>query len=68
MVMKIGDFGISTKQIMSSTLVGTPSYLSPEVCQGMPYDKKCDIWALGCILAEMACLKKYFEGVRTFIL
>ncbi|RKO83345.1 kinase-like domain-containing protein, partial [Blyttiomyces helicus] len=64
-VLKIGDFGIS--KVMSSksnaeTVVGTPSYLSPELCEGKPYNVKSDIWALGCILYELVCLHRLFEG------
>jgi serine/threonine protein kinase len=51
-VLKIGDFGISKVMVHSvaESLVGTPSYLSPELCEGKPYNVKSDIWALGCIL------------------
>lgn len=29
---------------MAATIVGTPHYLSPELCQGQAYDHKSDIW------------------------
>ncbi|CAI5438989.1 unnamed protein product [Caenorhabditis angaria] len=66
--VKIGDFGISkimgteTMAQGAKTVVGTPYYISPEMCSGMTYNEKSDMWALGCILYEMCCLKKAFEG------
>ncbi|XP_006891025.1 PREDICTED: serine/threonine-protein kinase Nek8 [Elephantulus edwardii] len=67
MLVKIGDFGIS--KILSSkskayTVVGTPCYISPELCEGKPYNQKSDIWALGCVLYELASLKRAFEAAN----
>lgn len=31
-------------------------------CEGKDYDNKSDIWALGCVLGEMCCLKKAFAA------
>ena len=41
---------------------GTPCYLSPEVCQDLPYSSKADIWALGCLLYEMCTLSYPFDA------
>ena len=50
--------------ITFTLIIGTPYYISPEMCEGKTYDDKSDIWALGCIVYEMACLqvmqKKYY--------
>lgn len=43
-------------------MIGTPYYISPELCQGVSYDEKSDVWALGCILYEMATMKRTFDG------
>ena len=43
-------------------VVGTPCYISPEICEGKMYATKSDIWALGCILYELTTLQKAFQG------
>uniref|UniRef100_A0A8C4HSD5 non-specific serine/threonine protein kinase n=1 Tax=Dicentrarchus labrax TaxID=13489 RepID=A0A8C4HSD5_DICLA len=67
-VVKLGDFGISRVMTntadMASTCVGTPSYLSPELCQDVPYSSKSDIWALGCLLYELCALKPPFAATN----
>ncbi|MCB1627304.1 MAG: protein kinase, partial [Xanthomonadales bacterium] len=59
-VVKVADFGIALaasdmQQKLTGTgqLVGTPGYLSPEVCLGKPTDARSDIFSLGIVLFEM---------------
>ncbi|CAF3443277.1 unnamed protein product [Rotaria socialis] len=63
---KLGDFGISkvlnTTCELARTQIGTPYYLSPEICQQKPYNNKSDVWSLGCVLYEMATLKHAFDA------
>ncbi|XP_020503464.1 NIMA-related kinase 12 [Labrus bergylta] len=67
-LVKLGDFGISRVMThtadMASTCVGTPSYLSPELCQDVPYSSKSDIWALGCLLYEICALRPPFAATN----
>ena len=46
----------------AKTSLGTPYFLSPEICSGEKYNFKTDIWMIGCVLYELATLKKPFEG------
>jgi serine/threonine protein kinase/Tol biopolymer transport system component len=46
-------------------IVGTPSYMSPEQARGESVDKRCDIWAFGCVLFEMLTGRAVFEGATT---
>ncbi|KAB0397991.1 hypothetical protein E2I00_018132, partial [Balaenoptera physalus] len=66
MVAKLGDFGIArvlnNTMELARTCVGTPYYLSPEICQNKPYNNKTDIWSLGCVLYELCTLRHPFEG------
>lgn len=63
---KLGDFGIAkcldTTGQFAQTVVGSPFYLSPEICQGIPYNSKTDIWSLGCVLYEMCTLTQAFSS------
>lgn len=43
-------------------MVGTPYYLSPEMCEEKPYNEKSDVWALGCVLYEMCNQKPPFDA------
>lgn len=64
--VKIGDLGVAKIldcfENFVTSKVGTPYYLSPEVCEDRPYNSKSDIWSLGCILYEICALKHPFEA------
>lgn len=64
--IKVGDFGIArmlqSPEDLAKTAIGTPYYLSPEIYQRKPYNYKSDIWALGCLLFEMAALEHAFKA------
>ena len=70
--IKIGDFGVSKKLINNNiyayTFVGTPYYLSPEICQNKPYDEKSDVWSLGVVLYELITLNKPFDSESQIVL
>jgi hypothetical protein len=71
-VVKILDFGIA-KSLQGTDLtdpnltqqgmvLGTPSYLSPELVQGAKVDPYADMWAVGVILYEMLAGHRPFEA------
>lgn len=58
--VKLGDFGLSKlmqSHDFASTYVGTPFYMSPEICAAEKYTLYSDIWSLGCIMYEL-CTKE----------
>ena len=67
MGIKIGDLGVA-KQLnqvsFANTLIGTPYYLSPEMCEDKPYNQKSDVWALGCILYELCTFRHPFNATN----
>uniref|UniRef100_A0AAX7U6V1 Protein kinase domain-containing protein n=1 Tax=Astatotilapia calliptera TaxID=8154 RepID=A0AAX7U6V1_ASTCA len=59
----ITDFGLAKQKEENSKLtsvVGTILYSCPEIVKNEPYGEKADIWALGCILYQMATLQPPF--------
>ena len=56
--IKIADMGfsvfLSEQQQYRSTQRGTPSWISPEIAQGVTYSKEVDVWAFGCFAWELA--------------
>ena len=65
-IVKLGDFGVAkvldATRALARTMCGTPYYLSPELLNDTPYGVASDVWALGCILHEMATLEHPFEA------
>ncbi|XP_017085310.1 serine/threonine-protein kinase Nek2 [Drosophila eugracilis] len=63
---KLGDFGLARMlrrdQSFAASFVGTPHYMSPELVRGRKYDRKSDVWAVGCLVYEMCALRPPFRG------
>jgi eukaryotic-like serine/threonine-protein kinase len=64
--VKVLDFGIA--RVADATLtrtgsvVGTPSYLSPEQARGRHVDARTDLFALGCVIYEALTGRRAFTG------
>ncbi|CCK72210.1 putative protein kinase YPK3 KNAG_0J01290 [Huiozyma naganishii CBS 8797] len=71
------DFGLSKKSLedndMSNqvddvftlhSIIGTPEYAAPEILQGLPYNKNCDWYSLGCLLFDMLVGKPPYTGTN----
>jgi len=50
--------------MLAHTTVGSPLYLSPELCADSIYGSKADCWALGCILYQLCTLTHPFMATN----
>eukprot|EP00931_Biecheleriopsis_adriatica_P078022 TRINITY_DN51497_c0_g1_i1.p1 TRINITY_DN51497_c0_g1~~TRINITY_DN51497_c0_g1_i1.p1 ORF type:complete len:749 (-),score=165.51 TRINITY_DN51497_c0_g1_i1:12-2258(-) len=64
--VRLGDLGVARvlgdQTNFAHTFVGTPYYLSPELCEEKPYNELSDVWAFGCVIYEMCTLRHPFEA------
>jgi hypothetical protein len=66
--VKISDFGVATcilrngKEQLADSSVGTPLYMAPEICEGVGYSSKCDVWSLGVCFYEVCSKRTPFHA------
>jgi serine/threonine-protein kinase len=70
---KLTDFGVArfteaegdqSEKTRAGTIVGTPSYMSPEQIQGQTLDRRTDIFSAGIIFYQLLTWQKPFEGTQ----
>lgn len=67
--IRLGDFGVAVLPGEESSIeelqrgIGTMDYMAPEVLEGIKYDQRSDVYALGVTFYELICGQHPFAGV-----
>jgi serine/threonine-protein kinase len=73
--IKLLDFGIAraaaharvrSEKTRTGTLKGKISYMAPEQAEGLPVDRRADLFAVGIVLYECLTLERLFRGEDEF--
>ena len=63
--IKISDLGLSCSLMDEAELrvkCGTPGYCDPQVLQGRKFERKSDIFSIGCLMFNIATKQNLFSG------
>ncbi|HEU4733168.1 MAG TPA: protein kinase [Kofleriaceae bacterium] len=67
--IKLLDFGIAkltdghgVPVTKTGVVLGTPTYMAPEQCRGVPVDHRADLYALGCLIFRVCTGRPPFVG------
>ncbi|MBI4192442.1 MAG: serine/threonine protein kinase [Betaproteobacteria bacterium] len=70
--VKVADFGIarieSSQYTQAGTVLGTPTYMSPEQFMGQTVDRRSDIFSAGVVLYQFLTGERPFSGAATTIM
>jgi tRNA A-37 threonylcarbamoyl transferase component Bud32 len=70
--VKVADFGVarieSSNLTQAGTVIGTPSYMSPEQFMGQTVDGRSDLFSAGVVLYQLLTGEKPFTGALTTIM
>jgi hypothetical protein len=66
-IVKVTDFGVAkalgkSHMTMAGQLKGKLAYMAPEQLVGGAVDRRCDVFALGCVLYEITTGQRPFQG------